>query len=162
MPCRRFVQNKLFKLTPMQSSFGVIYLAIVNGQPRVLKLKEILEHFVDFRRESCPSPHRIRTAKARARAHVFGRFDPKKEFLSPPHQTKKTNGRGKRRGKKKKEKKEKKKEIFGQTFQHVGGGSAFRSSVNRCGADNFATKVDEVFQYLSASGRAAWPLTMPE
>src|SRR5438270_5837 len=45
------VLNKLFKLTPMQSSFGVINLAIVNGQPRVLKLKEILEYFIDFRRE---------------------------------------------------------------------------------------------------------------
>ncbi|PYS59436.1 MAG: DNA gyrase subunit A, partial [Acidobacteria bacterium] len=43
------VLNKLFKLTPMQSSFGVINLAIVNGQPRVLKLKEILEYFIDFR-----------------------------------------------------------------------------------------------------------------
>src|SRR5215813_7650837 len=45
------VLNKLFKLTPMQSSFGVINLAIVNGQPRVLTLKQMLECFVDFRRE---------------------------------------------------------------------------------------------------------------
>src|SRR5437879_2061369 len=37
------VLNKLFKLTPMQSSFGVINLAIVNGQPRVLKLKKAME-----------------------------------------------------------------------------------------------------------------------
>src|SRR3989440_3115784 len=37
------VLNKLFKLTPMQSSFGVINLAIVNGQPRVLNLKQMLE-----------------------------------------------------------------------------------------------------------------------
>ena len=44
------VLNKLFKLTPMQSSFGVINLAIVNGQPRVLNLKQMLEAFVDFRR----------------------------------------------------------------------------------------------------------------
>src|SRR5207249_3835118 len=43
------VLNKLFKLTPLQSSFGVINLAIVNGQPRVLNLKQILEAFVDFR-----------------------------------------------------------------------------------------------------------------
>jgi DNA gyrase subunit A len=45
------ILNKLYKLTPMQSSFGVINLAIVNGQPRVLNLKQMLECFVDFRRE---------------------------------------------------------------------------------------------------------------
>ncbi|MEO7970362.1 MAG: DNA gyrase subunit A, partial [bacterium] len=47
----QIVLNKLYKLTPMQSSFGVINLAIVNGQPRVLNLKQMLECFVDFRRE---------------------------------------------------------------------------------------------------------------
>ena len=65
------VQNKLFKLTPMQSSFGVIYLAIVNGQPRVLKLKEILEHFIDFRREVVRRRTEYELRKARARAHVL-------------------------------------------------------------------------------------------
>ena len=45
------VLNKLYKLTPMQSSFGVINLAIVNGQPRVLNLKQMLEAFIEFRRE---------------------------------------------------------------------------------------------------------------
>ena len=65
------VQNKLFKLTPMQSSFGVIYLAIVNGQPRVLKLKEILEHFVDFRREVVRRRTEYELRKARARAHIL-------------------------------------------------------------------------------------------
>jgi len=65
------VQNKLFKLTPMQSSFGVIYLAIVNGQPRVLKLKEMLEHFVDFRREVVRRRTEYELRKARARAHIL-------------------------------------------------------------------------------------------
>src|SRR5881398_3219529 len=65
------VQNKLFKLTPMQSSFGVIYLAIVNGQPRVLKLKEILEHFIDFRREVVRRRTEYELRKARARAHIL-------------------------------------------------------------------------------------------
>ncbi|HEY6045710.1 MAG TPA: DNA gyrase subunit A, partial [Pyrinomonadaceae bacterium] len=65
------VLNKLFKLTPMQSSFGVIYLAIVNGQPRVLKLKEILEHFIDFRREVVRRRTEYELRKARARAHVL-------------------------------------------------------------------------------------------
>jgi len=65
------VLNKLFKLTPMQSSFGVIYLAIVNGQPRILKLKEILEHFIDFRREVVRRRTEYELRKARARAHVL-------------------------------------------------------------------------------------------
>jgi DNA gyrase subunit A len=65
------VLNKLFKLTPMQSSFGVIYLAIVNGQPRVLKLKEILEHFIDFRREVVRRRTEYELRKAHARAHVL-------------------------------------------------------------------------------------------
>src|ERR671920_4972 len=47
----QIVLNKLYKLTPMQSTFGVINLAIVQGQPRVLKLREMLEHFIEFRRE---------------------------------------------------------------------------------------------------------------
>jgi DNA gyrase subunit A len=65
------VLNKLFKLTPMQSSFGIINLAIVNGQPRVLKLKEILEHFIDFRREVVRRRTEYELRKARARAHVL-------------------------------------------------------------------------------------------
>ena len=43
------ILNKLYKLTPMQSSFGIINIAIVDGQPRVLNLKEMLEYFVEFR-----------------------------------------------------------------------------------------------------------------
>src|SRR3989449_9727296 len=65
------VLNKLFKLTPMQSSFGVINLAIVNGQPRVLKLKEILEYFVDFRREVVRRRTEYELRKAKARAHIL-------------------------------------------------------------------------------------------
>ena len=64
------VLNKLYKLTPMQSSFGVINLAIVNGQPRVLNLKQMLEAFIEFRREVV----RKRTStslQARARAHIL-------------------------------------------------------------------------------------------
>src|SRR5437868_5295436 len=65
------VLNKLFKLTPMQSSFGVINLAIVNGQPRVLKLKEILEYFIDFRREVVRRRTEYELRKAHARAHIL-------------------------------------------------------------------------------------------
>src|SRR5208283_4029339 len=45
------VLNGLYKHTPLQSSFGVILLAIVGGQPRVLNLKEMLEHYIAHRRE---------------------------------------------------------------------------------------------------------------
>ncbi len=65
------VLNKLFKLTPMQSSFGVINLAIVNGQPRVLNLKQILECFVDFRREVVRRRTEYELRKAKARAHIL-------------------------------------------------------------------------------------------
>jgi DNA gyrase subunit A len=65
------VLNKLYKLTPMQSSFGVINLAIVGGQPRVLNLKQMLECFVDFRREVVRRRTEYELRKARARAHIL-------------------------------------------------------------------------------------------
>ena len=67
----QIVLNKLFKLTPMQSSFGIINLAIVNGQPRVLKLKEMLEAFIDFRREVVRRRTEYELKKAKARAHIL-------------------------------------------------------------------------------------------
>ena len=65
------VLNKLYKLTPMQTSFGVINLAIVNGQPRVLNLKQMLECFVDFRREVVKRRTEYDLRKAKARAHIL-------------------------------------------------------------------------------------------
>ncbi|MCA1573092.1 MAG: DNA gyrase subunit A [Acidobacteria bacterium] len=65
------VLNKLYKLTPMQSSFGVINLAIVNGQPRVLNLKQMLECFIEFRREVVRRRTEYELKKARARAHIL-------------------------------------------------------------------------------------------
>jgi DNA gyrase subunit A len=67
----QIVLNKLYKLTPMQSSFGVINLAIVNGQPRVLNLKQMLECFIDFRREVVRRRTEYELRKARARAHIL-------------------------------------------------------------------------------------------
>ncbi|MGH9874333.1 MAG: DNA gyrase subunit A [Pyrinomonadaceae bacterium] len=65
------VLNKLYKLTTMQSSFGVINLAIVNGQPRVLNLKQMLECFVEFRREVVRRRTEYELRKAKARAHTL-------------------------------------------------------------------------------------------
>jgi DNA gyrase subunit A len=65
------VLNKLYKLTPLQSSFGIINIAIVRGQPRVLNLKEMIEHFVEFRREVVRRRTEFELRKAQARAHIL-------------------------------------------------------------------------------------------
>ena len=65
------VLNKLYKLTPMQSSFGIINIAIVDGQPKVLNLKQILEAFVQFRREVIRRRTEFELRKAQARAHIL-------------------------------------------------------------------------------------------
>ncbi|MDW8304989.1 MAG: DNA gyrase subunit A [Acidobacteriota bacterium] len=65
------ILNKLYKLTPMQSSFGIINLALVNGQPKILNLKQLLEAFVNFRREVVKRRTEYELKKARARAHIL-------------------------------------------------------------------------------------------
>ncbi len=65
------VLNKLYKLTPMQSSFGIINIAIVDGQPKLLTLKQILEAFFEFRREVVRRRTEFDLRKAQARAHIL-------------------------------------------------------------------------------------------
>ncbi|MGD9629815.1 MAG: DNA gyrase subunit A [Pyrinomonadaceae bacterium] len=65
------VLNKLYKLTPLQASFGIISIAIVRGQPRVLNLKEMLEHFIEFRRDVVRRRTEFELRKAQARAHIL-------------------------------------------------------------------------------------------
>ncbi len=65
------VLNNLYKLTQMQQSFGVINLAIVNGQPRVLNLIETLNIFIEHRREVVLRRTRYELRKAEARAHIL-------------------------------------------------------------------------------------------
>ncbi len=65
------VLNKLYKLTPLQMSFGIIMIAIVDGQPKVLNLKQILEAFVEFRREVVRRRTEFDLRKAQARAHIL-------------------------------------------------------------------------------------------
>ncbi|PYS77120.1 MAG: DNA gyrase subunit A [Acidobacteria bacterium] len=67
----QIVLNKLYKLTPMQSTFGVINLSIVDGQPRVLTLRQMLDHFVEFRREVVRRRTEYELRKAQARAHIL-------------------------------------------------------------------------------------------
>lgn len=65
------VLNNLFKLTPMQTSFGVILLALVDGQPRVMSLREILHHFLEHRREVVRRRSIFELDKAQKRAHIL-------------------------------------------------------------------------------------------
>jgi len=65
------VLNYLYKLTPMQSSFGVILLALVDGQPRVMALKEILALFLEHRKEVVRRRAAFELTKAEQRAHIL-------------------------------------------------------------------------------------------
>lgn len=67
----RVVLNKLFKLTALQTSFSVNNVALVNGRPKTLSLKEILEAFVDHRREVVTRRTRYDLRKAEERAHIL-------------------------------------------------------------------------------------------
>src|SRR4029450_495509 len=65
------ILNKLYKLTSMQASFGIISIAICDGQPKVLTLKDMLEAFGEFRREVVRRRTEFDLRKAQARAHVL-------------------------------------------------------------------------------------------
>ncbi len=65
------VLNQLFQYTQLQSSFGVINLAIVDGQPKILTLKEILEQYIDFQKEIIIRRTRFDLKKAVERAHIL-------------------------------------------------------------------------------------------
>ncbi|MFH1530920.1 MAG: DNA gyrase subunit A [Pseudomonadota bacterium] len=68
------VLNSLFAHTPMQSSFGINMLAIDQGQPKVLNLKQMLERFVDHRRDVVTRRSIFELRKAEERAHVLEGF----------------------------------------------------------------------------------------
>ena len=65
------VINKLFKHTQLQVGFGVIMLALVNGVPRVLSLKEVLHHYIVHQEEVIIRRTRYELAKAEERAHIL-------------------------------------------------------------------------------------------
>ena len=65
------ILNNLYKFTKLQSTFGVINLAIVHGRPQVLPLKDMLRHFVDFRREVVVRRTQFDLRKAEERAHIL-------------------------------------------------------------------------------------------
>jgi len=63
--------NKLFKYTPLQSTFGVQLLALVEGEPRLLSLKRALQIYIEHRQEVIARRSRFELEKARARAHIL-------------------------------------------------------------------------------------------
>jgi DNA gyrase subunit A len=65
------VLNNLYKQTQLQSSFGIIMLAIVGGRPKVLSLVELIETFVEFRREVVRRRIEFELRKAEARRHIL-------------------------------------------------------------------------------------------
>ena len=65
------ILNNLYKHTPLQSSFGIIMLAIVAGRPRVLNLLELVESFVEFRRDVVRRRTEFELRKAEARYHIL-------------------------------------------------------------------------------------------
>ncbi len=65
------ILNLLYKQTQMQSSFGIINLAIVNNRPKILTLREIIGHFIDHRREIVTRRTIFDLKKAEARAHIL-------------------------------------------------------------------------------------------
>jgi DNA gyrase subunit A len=65
------VLNQLYKHTQMEATFGIIMLAIDHGQPRVFNLKEMLESFVEFRRQVVTRRTRFELARAEERAHIL-------------------------------------------------------------------------------------------
>ncbi len=67
----KVVLNQLYKHTQMQSTFGVIMLALVKGQPRVLTLKQVMEQFILHRLEVIVRRTRFDLDKAEARAHIL-------------------------------------------------------------------------------------------
>jgi DNA gyrase subunit A len=65
------ILNQLYKMTAMQSTFGIILLAIVDNQPQVLNLKDLLTHFLNHRKTVVIRRTRFDLAKAEARAHIL-------------------------------------------------------------------------------------------
>ena len=67
----QIVLNKLYSYTQMQETFGVINLALVNGEPKVMSLKEMLQHYIDFQAEVIRRRTEFDLRKAKEREHVL-------------------------------------------------------------------------------------------
>ncbi|MBN1177798.1 MAG: DNA gyrase subunit A [Anaerolineae bacterium] len=81
------ILNRLFKYTPLQSTFGVQLLALVDGEPRFLTLKRALEIYVEHRREVIVRRSKYELDKAEARAHILEGLKIALDFLDQVIQT---------------------------------------------------------------------------
>jgi DNA gyrase subunit A len=67
----KVILNQLYKYTPMQQTFGIILLALVDGRPMILSVREMLENFIRHRKVVMERRTRYELAKAEARAHIL-------------------------------------------------------------------------------------------
>ena len=65
------VINKLYNMTPLQTTFGIILLALVQGKPEVLSLKDLLQHFLNWRRTVIIRRTQYDLRKAKDRLHIL-------------------------------------------------------------------------------------------
>jgi DNA gyrase subunit A len=70
-PPAKVVLNNLYKKTPMQSTFGANMVALVDGVPKTLSLRELIEHYVDHQREVVTRRTQYELRRAEARAHIL-------------------------------------------------------------------------------------------
>ena len=75
------VLNKLFAYTQLQTSFGVINLALVNGEPKVLTLKEMLQYYIDHQCEIIENRTRYFLRKAQERLHILDALSTALDFI---------------------------------------------------------------------------------
>jgi DNA gyrase subunit A len=67
----KVIENQLYKHTPLETSFGVIMLAVVDNRPEVLNLKDVLQKFIDFRRQVIVKRTQYELSQAEKRAHIL-------------------------------------------------------------------------------------------
>lgn len=65
------VLSQLYKMTPLQSNFGAIFLALANGQPRQMPLRELLQQFLTFREETLTRQYNYELNKAESHIHIL-------------------------------------------------------------------------------------------
>ncbi|HEY9648466.1 MAG TPA: DNA topoisomerase (ATP-hydrolyzing), partial [Chroococcidiopsis sp.] len=65
------ILSQLYKMTPLQVNFGAILLALTEGQPRQMTLREMLQHFLQFREETLTRQYRHELDKAESRLHIL-------------------------------------------------------------------------------------------
>lgn len=65
------ILNRLYKLTQMQATFGIINLALVNGEPKVLPLKDLIHYYIEHQKEVVTRRTQFDLDKALARAHII-------------------------------------------------------------------------------------------